>query len=338
MQDDEDPHPRPSGQAGIDATATDILYAPLPKSEREARGFFRIQAQNSNENFSSADSNPVSGSTQNNWFKKMFGRKNGENSLLEALEDYMEDDADTAQTSIARHERLLISNILKLRDMTAVDAMIPRADIIAIDIETTQQDLLGILSEKQYSRFPVYKQSMDNIIGTIHIKDILSALAKGDKVNIRELIRDVPVIAPSMPVLDLLMEMRHSRRHMAIVIDEYGGVDGLVTVGDIIEAIIGEISDEHDQDEEPQMTERADGTVVVDARVLLEELEESYNIRFPEEDSEDIDTIGGYVSSLSGRVPARGEVIKDSDMNLEFEILDADPRRICKLRIRNIKA
>ncbi|MEM6781273.1 MAG: transporter associated domain-containing protein, partial [Pseudomonadota bacterium] len=140
---------------------------------------------------------------------------------------------------------------------------------------------------------------------------------------------------PSMPVLDLMLQMRQSKKHMAMVIDEYGGIDGLVTIGDVLEAIVGEIDDEFDLDEHPEMIERNDGSVLADARVDIDEFEERYGELLTEEERNDIDTLGGLVFSVAGRIPARGEVLKH-DSGIVFEILDADPRRINRLRIKNI--
>ncbi|HEY8190526.1 MAG TPA: transporter associated domain-containing protein, partial [Micavibrio sp.] len=193
----------------------------------------------------------------------------------------------------------------------------------------------SLLSEKQYSRLPVYRDSLDDVIGSIHIKDILAALARNEKIEIENLIRDVPIVSPAMHVLDLLLEMKQTRRHMALVVDEFGGIDGLVTVGDIIGAIVGEIEDEHEVDDQPQMTMAPDGTVIADGRVDVEELEEKFGAFLSDAERQDIDTLGGLVFAIAGRVPTRGEVLSH-DSGLVFEVLDADPRRVSRLRIKNI--
>lgn len=270
------------------------------------------------------------------WLKSFTKSKNGSDHLREALEEYIEELHDNGESpSIAQHEQALISNVLHLRDLTVVDVMIPRADIEAIDINTSQEDLMGLLAEKQFSRIPVYKDSLDHIVGTIHIKDILSHLAISKDFKVKDLMRDVPIVSPSMPVLDLMLQMRQTKKHMAMVVDEYGGIDGLVTIGDVLEAIVGEIDDEFDPEEQPEILEKPDGTILADGRVDIEEFEERYGELLSQDERDDIDTLGGLVFSVAGRIPARGEVLKH-ESGLVFEIIDADPRRINRLRIKNI--
>ncbi len=258
-------------------------------------------------------------------------------TLREAIEEYIveAENSNDEFASISAHERLLLSNILKLQDDRVVDVMIPRADIFAIDITTSQEELLQMLSQKQHSRIPVYRETMDDVVGTIHIKDILGCLADNRKVEIQNLLRDVPIVSPSMHVLDLLLMMKQMRKHMALVVDEFGGIDGLVTINDIIESIVGEIEDEYDQGEDPQIIENKDGTVLADARLDIDEFEEMYGEILTEEEREDIDTLGGLVFSIAGRVPARGEIITHEN-GMIFEIIDADPRRVNRVQIKNI--
>lgn len=274
------------------------------------------------------------------WVKKFFRQKNAASNgdhLREALEEYIEEMDNRPEESVASHEKSLITNVLKMRDLTVVDVMIPRPDIAAIPVNASQDQLMQLLSEKQYSRIPVYRESLDDVLGTVHIKDILACVAAGRAVRLPEMIRDVPVVSPAMPVLDLLLLMKESRKHMALVVDEFGGIDGLATIGDVIEAIIGEVDDEFDREEQPQIVRRADGTLLVDARVDIEEFEEQFGNLLSEDEREDADTLGGLVFSIAGRVPARGEVIKH-DSGMIFEIVDADPRRVNTLRIKNIPA
>lgn len=263
--------------------------------------------------------------------------KNGGDSLREVIEEYIEDhnNGEDIDPTVAIHEKTLISNILNLQDMSVIDVMIPRADIVAIDINSSQDDLMVLLEEKQFSRIPVYRENNDDIIGTVHIKDILSALAAKKDVVLKELLRDVPVVSPSLPVLDLMLLMQRQKKHMVLVVDEYGGIDGLVTVGDVIESIVGEIDDEFDQDIEPSLMKKGDGVVIADARYDLEDFEEEYGKIFSEEEHEENDTLGGLVFFIAGRIPARGEVIQHEN-GMSFEIMEADQRRISKLRIKNI--
>lgn len=270
------------------------------------------------------------------WLRHMIkGRP--DTTLREALEEYIGEAEKNgeAETSITLQENLLISNILKLRGMTVIDVMIPRADIVAIDVSMSQQDLLSLLADRQFSRFPVYRDNLDDVIGSIHIKDLIACIARGGEINLSDMVREVPIVAPSMQVLDLLLMMKQKRRHMALVVDEYGGIDGLVTIGDVIEAIVGEIEDEYDQELQPVMIENPDGTLSADGRVDIEEFENRYGHILSEEEREDIDTLGGLVFSLAGRIPARGEILTHPS-GMVFEIVDADPRRVNNLLIKNI--
>jgi len=269
------------------------------------------------------------------WLKAALKIKPGSDNLREALEEYIEELEENETTSIDSHERALIANVLKMQDLTVVDVMIPRADIVGIDAETSQDELMELLSERQYSRLPVYKETLDNVIGTIHIKDILAHMATGKPVSIQSLVREVPIVSPAMPVLDLLLQMRQTRKHMALVVDEFGGIDGLITIGDVVEAITGEIDDEFDPDTQPEIEEKPDGSYMADGRVDIDEFEEQVGEFLNEEEREEIDTIGGLVFSLAGRVPARGEVLQH-DSGMVFEIVEADPRRVNKVRVKNI--
>lgn len=266
-----------------------------------------------------------------------FSRSKQDTSLREVIEEAIENGQPDEEIDAvtANHERVLIGNILSLRDMSAVDVMVPRADVVAIDVDTPQQEFLALLSQKQNSRFPVYRGTLDEVVGTIHMKDILAALAVGKDIVISDYIRGVPIVSPAMPVLDLLVQMRETKKHMVLVVDEFGGIDGLVTIGDIIESIVGEIDDEYDDQKHPQILEHSDGSIIADGRVDIEDFEERFGTLFTDEEREEVDTLGGLVFSIGGRVPARGEVLSHPT-GMEFEIVDADPRRINRLKIRNI--
>jgi len=236
------------------------------------------------------------------------------------------------------HERALLENVLELRDKTVLDAMIPRADIIAVDLVAPQSDGIEVMLQAPHSRFPVYRGNLDDTIGMVHVKDVLKGLAAGLDVDLNDLIREVLIVAPSMRVLDLLPEMRAKRVHMAMVVDEFGGIDGLVTIEDLVEMIVGEIQDEHDVDDvSVNYILRDDGTVIVDARLPIETFEERSGIAdlVDAEEREEIDTMGGLVFSLAGEVPSRGALIPHP-LGIEFEVLDADPRRIKRLRVRGL--
>jgi len=265
------------------------------------------------------------------------GRKADE-SLRDAIEELIEDsepEGESDPAEINPDERLLLQNILHLRDVTAYDVMVPRADITAVEISTSLPELIRMMTEEAHSRLPVYRESLDDVRGVVHIKDVLAQTLKADDFDLAGILRKVLFVSPSMRVLDLLLEMRLTRVHMAMVVDEYGGIDGLVTIEDMIEAIVGDIQDEHDA-EEPGMVERPDGTWLADARTDIEHFEEKAGEVLTEEEREaDIDTLGGLVVFLAGRVPARGEIVRHSS-GIQFEIVDGDPRRVKRLRVRNL--
>lgn len=272
------------------------------------------------------------------WLKSSLKNHKHDSSLRETIEEFIEEsnsNSEEEDTIASFHEKTLISNVLKLRDTPVVDAMIPRADIIAIEAEASKEDLFNLLSENTFSRIPVYNEKLDDVLGTIHIKDILAALAQNHDVVISDLIREVPIIAPSMNVLDLLMEMRQTRKHMAMVVDEFGGIDGLVTIGDIIEEIVGHLEDEHDTDITPQIIQHDDGSIVADARYDIDEFEDEYGQVLGDEERDESDTLGGLIFHMAGRVPSRGEVLTH-DSGMVFEILDADPRRVNRIKISHI--
>ena len=235
---------------------------------------------------------------------------------------------------LSAQERVLIGNILKVHDRTAADAMVPRVDIVALDVETSFYEVVKLMVEQGHSRVPVYRETLDNVIGFVHAKDLLGPAAERREIKLPLILRKVLFVAPSVPILDLLVQMRQARTHIAMVADEFGGIDGLVTIEDLIEEIVGEIEDEHDVADEPRLAERADGTLIADARTPIEALEEHQGVRLrPSGEQEEVDTLGGLVSSLAGRVPKRGEVIAHPS-GIEFEVLDADPRKIKRLRVR----
>jgi CBS domain containing-hemolysin-like protein len=194
-------------------------------------------------------------------------------------------------------------------------------------------EVIELMTKMGHSRLPVYRETLDDAIGMVHIKDVLAWRGEDAAFRLAKIMRRVLFVAPSMEVLELLLEMRAKRSHMALVVDEFGGVDGLLTIEDVVEEIVGEIEDEHDRDLEPNLVLRADGTIDVDARAPVEVLEEKFGHKLSDEEREEIDTLGGLVVSLAGRVPIRGELIAHPS-GVEFEVLEADPRRIRRLRFR----
>jgi magnesium and cobalt transporter len=269
-----------------------------------------------------------------NWLRHLRGTRNGEQSLRDELEELIEEHGD--EQPIDPHERRLLINILALHELTAADVMVPRIDIVALAVDTPFAEAARQMAEHGHSRVPVYRETLDDVIGMIHFKDVLPYAVDCRTVPLAELVRKVLFVAPSIPVLDLLLQMRLARMHLALVIDEFGGVDGLVTIEDLIEEIVGEIEDEHDEADAPKLVTRADGTMIVDARTPIEALEARLEQPLlPPDEEEEVRTLGGLVFALAGRVPARGEVITHPT-GIEFEVLDADPRRIKRLRLRGL--
>jgi len=260
---------------------------------------------------------------------------NVRNSIAELVQQSIDDSqTDGTAPELDRQERLLIANVLRLRGMTADDVMIPRADIIAIPVDVTLEQAQDQIRREGHSRLPVYREQLDDILGMVHIKDVFSYVGRPDAFKLEALLRRPLMVAPQIPVLDLLLQMRQARMHLALVVDEYGGIDGLLTIEDLVEEIVGDIADEHDEVEGPMIIERPDGALDLDARLPIEDFEARLGPTLSDEEREaDIDTIGGLVFTLAGRVPARGEVISHSS-GLEFRILDADARRIRRLRAR----
>jgi CBS domain containing-hemolysin-like protein len=270
------------------------------------------------------------------WLRGLRGLRNEEGSARNTLEELIEERDDSA-VPIDQDERTLLANILELRGNTVRDVMVPRADVVAIDGAAPLADVIQAMTLAGHSRLPVYRETLDDAVGMVHIKDVLAWRGQDEAFALTKIVRKVLFVAPSMQVLELLLEMRVTRSHMALVVDEFGGVDGLVTIEDLVEEIVGEIEDEHDRALEPRLIERADGTLDADARVTVETLEARVGPLLSDEEREDVDTLGGLVFSLTGRVPIRGELVGHPS-GLEFEVLEADPRRIKRLRIRNVPA
>jgi magnesium and cobalt transporter len=292
------------------------------------------------ESDSSGSSRPISAADRSavrgilDWLRTRRRPRNGE-ALRDTIEELIEDREDP-EAEIQPDERVLIKNILNLHDLTVEDVMLPRADIMALDAETSLQETVAIMGKGGHSRCPVYRGTLDDTIGMIHIKDILPFLTMAEpSFDLAANVRRVLFAAPSMGVLELLLQMRNTHIHMALAVDEYGGIDGLVTIEDLVEEIVGDIEDEHDEPDLATIAVSDDGTLIADARVTIEEFENLAGPLLDAEEREELDTLGGLVFSLAGRVPGRGELIAHPS-GAEFEIVDADPRRIRRLRIRNL--
>jgi len=280
-----------------------------------------------------AASSPLQG--LKNWLRSLRRSRNGD-TLRDTIEEIIEETETEADAPISQDESALLRNILQLRNLTAYDVMVPRADIAAVPVDVELAELVRVMNAKGHSRLPVYRETLDDVIGMVHIKDVLTSLTGERPFDLKSILREVLFVAPSMRALDLLLQMRLARIHMALVIDEFGGIDGLTTIEDVVEEIVGEIEDEHDVEQGPKMLARPDGSLIADARTTIEEFERRVGPVLSEEEREqDIDTLGGLVFTLTGHVPTRGETVTHPS-GIVFEVIEADPRRIRRLRIRNL--
>ena len=281
----------------------------------------------------------------------------GPGSVRDDIEDALEG-ADT-NADFTPQERAILKNVLALHDVRVADVMVPRADIIAVASDTPLGEVLKLFRTAGHSRLPVFGETLDDPQGMIHIRDFVDFLASEPVFGLASdasgaaawerpasvetgmnmplaatpILRPVLYAPPSMPALDLLVKMQASRTHMALVIDEYGGTDGLVSIEDVVEAIVGDIEDEHDEAEIPIVAAGPDGAFVVEARAPLEDVSAVVGVDFSTwPDAEDVETIGGLITAIAGRVPGRGEIVTGPEA-FEFEVLDADPRRVKRLKI-----
>ena len=269
---------------------------------------------------------------------KFFLKKKDKNKLQTNIENLLNKRLKQ-EKPLKINEEKIISNVFKLPEKLISDIMIPRTDIISVDTNASIHKLVKIIGRTSHSRYPVFDRNRDNIVGMIHIKDVISCWKNKKIGNIKKLVREILFSPDSINVLDLLLKMRTSHIHMAIIVDEHGGVDGLVTIEDLVEEIVGEIKDEHEAQKENKdnIDEliKNDGSIKISARMLIEDFEKKYgNIFSNKEDISNIDTMGGLVFHIFGKIPLKGEVIKHSS-GCEFEILDADSRKIRTILVRN---
>jgi CBS domain containing-hemolysin-like protein len=286
---------------------------------------------------------------EGSWFDRLlatFGLGE-EPDLRELIEDAL---ARSKSDTLSAQERSMLRRILRFGKLTVEDVMVPRADIIAVDDTVTIDELMRVFRQAEHSRLPVFHETLDDPRGMIHIRDLMSWITaqaqagEADGLDLRkvdlkrtvatlDITRDLLYVPGSMSVLDLLLKMQTTRLHLALVVDEYGGTDGLVSIEDLVEEVVGDIADEHDIEEEPLIRTDPRLGVVADARLPIEELEQQLKLELVSEElEEEIDTLGGLVFSIAGRIPARGELVRHPS-GVEFEVLEADPRRIKKLRI-----
>lgn len=278
-----------------------------------------------------------------NLLKRLRGLATGENDnggLRETLEDLLEEGPpeDDDPDQLTADQRALLLNALSFGEMRVDDVMIPRADIKAVDSTASLTEVVAALRECGHSRLIVYRDKLDDVVGIVNIKDLLAFWGDGETFELIQVMRKVLVVPSSMRVLDLLIELRDTRSHMAVVVDEFGGTDGLVTIEDLVHEILGEIHDEHAPEPEPDHEIGEDGEIEVDARIDLEDLEELLGqpLHSPE-DHEEVDTLAGLIFVLIDRIPEIGETVVHPD-GWELDILEADPRRIKRVRIRQIQS
>ncbi len=236
---------------------------------------------------------------------------------------------------ISAHERRLIANVEAFRDLTVDDVMVPRAEIVAVQAGMELQPLIKMVAGLTHSRLPVYRETLDEVVGVFHIRDLLTALTQEGAFDLAAITRPVPIVAPSMRAVDLLLTMRRDRTHIALVVDEFGGIDGLVTIEDLIEEIVGDIEDEHDRESFAEVVEETDGTLLVDARMPIETFEERFGPLVEEDERDAFDTVGGLIWNLAGHIPSPGEIVHHSS-GAEFEVIEADQRRIKRVRARRL--
>jgi magnesium and cobalt transporter len=273
-----------------------------------------------------------------------FVRRGHASGIRESLEEVIEE-SDRQSTELSPQERRMLSNLLKFGELRVGDVMVPRADIVAVEEKTSLRELIESLRKEQHSRLPIYRETLDDPIGIVHIKDLLSLVEIDEDgtmhwpdVPIAKIRRNLLFVPASMPALDLLLQMQTSHMHLALVIDEYGGTDGLVSIEDLVEEIVGDIDDEHDVAEAPLLKPLPDGGWEVDARLDLDDFREQTGLELGlGGEDEEVDTLGGLVASVLGRLPQRGEIVPHPS-GLEFEVLEADPRRVKRLRVRRWQA
>jgi CBS domain containing-hemolysin-like protein len=283
------------------------------------------------------------------WFERLMHRfgLGEEPDLRELIEDAL---ARSKSDALTPQERGILRRTLRFGKLTVEDVMVPRADIVAVDETITVGELMHVFREAEHSRLPVYHETLDDPRGMVHIRDLMSWIATQaetggsagldlNKVDLTRAVgtinitRELLYVPASMLVLDLLLKMQTTRIHLALVVDEYGGTDGLVSIEDLIEEVVGEIADEHDVDDEPLIRTDPRLGLVADARLPIDAMEKHLGLALlPDEQEEVIDTLGGLVFSIAGRIPARGERVRHPS-GVEFEVLEADRRRVKKLRV-----
>lgn len=272
--------------------------------------------------------------------KKIFASSKTNSELKESLEGVIEE-LDADEGTFGEEERSILLNTLSFRALRVDDAMVPRADIVAIEENTSFEGMMDIFVSASISRLPVYRDTLDEVIAMVHIKDAFRVFAKNmnnqNFPSVKSIQRPILFVPPSMKLIDLLTKMQKTHIHMALVVDEYGGTDGLLTIEDLVEQIVGDIEDEHDITEGVLMRELSDGTLHVDARLPIEELEDLLGVDFLADDQDDdVDTLGGLVFTLAGHIPQKGDIIEHEN-GINFEIMEGDTRHIKHILVHRKK-
>ncbi len=273
------------------------------------------------------------------YLRNIFKKRQPEVPLIDRLEDLIEADSEIVQelSTDDTSELSLVSNVLGLKELTAEDIMVPRVDIVATKIDTPLDDFIDIFSKNNFSQIPIYKDTLDNVVGIVRVRDFLPYIHNPESFDIRTLLKEVIYVAPSIQLLELLVEIKASANHMALVVDEFGGIDGLVTLQDVVSEIVGEI--QQNKSIFPQIINKQDGSFAADAKMLISECEEKLGFSLTEplvkDEAEEInfETLGGLVMYLAGRMPTRGETFIHP-AGIEFEIAEADARHVKRVVIR----
>ena len=264
--------------------------------------------------------------------KKLLNNDSSKEEILNLIAN--QDNEDELNNPDDNNEKSLIKNILQLENKSVEDVMVPRGEIISVDNKQNYNQIFEIIKEESHSRLPVYENNLDNIVGFFHVKDFIKINKNEFDLNL--ILRDVLYTAPKSPILELLKRMRLSRIHIALVVDGIGGVDGLVTIEDLVEEIVGEIEDEHDaEDIDEEIIKKEDNLLIVDAAYRIDELEKDFNINLTVADEEEIETVGGLVFSKINRIPKSNEEF-DIDGVINIKILKANERKILTVHITKL--
>lgn len=273
--------------------------------------------------------------------KTTLKHKKEEDSVISTIEEIIDEREERGDSHLVDSREIpMIKNIFMLRDIRVSEVMTPRIDIDAVSLNMPAEKFCRFIAEEKFTRYPVYDKTLDNIVGIVHVKDILMCLVKNKKCRVADVMKEnILFISPAMRALDLLKEMQSKHIQMAVVVDEHGGVDGLLSLEDLLEVIVGEIDDEYDEKEDEEIKWLNKTTADVSAKLRLDDFEKEIKkiVDDKEKENPDIATIGGFIVHLAGRVPIKGEVIHHTSSKLRFVVLSSDSRGVRKIRVMNIR-